>query len=109
MYKEEKHSMSEKRNLFQEGLYVGLGLALRTKERIEQFGTKITEEYNMNEEEGKKFVDDLMKESEETKTRLDEIIEKRLEQYMKDANIPNKKDIDKLSKKIDDLEKKLDQ
>jgi polyhydroxyalkanoate synthesis regulator phasin len=101
--------MSEKRNLFQEGLYVGLGLALRTKERVEQFGKKISEEYNMNEEEGKKFVDDLMKESEETKTRLDEIIEKRLEQYMKDANIPNKKDIDKLSKKIDELEKKLEQ
>ena len=97
----------EKRNLFQEGLYVGLGLAMRTKERVEEFGKKITEEYNMTEEEGKNFVNDLMKESEETQTRLDEIIQNRLEKYMKDSNMPTKKDIDKLSKKIDELEKKM--
>ncbi len=100
--------MSENRNVFQEGLYVGLGLALRTKERIEEFGQKITKEYNMNEEEGKKFVNDLMKESEETETRLDELIEKRLQLYMKEAHMPSKNDIEKLSKKIDDLEKKLE-
>ncbi len=99
---------AEKRDLFQEGLYVGLGLALRTKEKIEEFGKKITSEYEMSEEEGKNFVDDLMKESEETQTRLDSIIEKRLEKYLKEANMPSKGDIDKLSKKIDDLEKKLD-
>lgn len=107
--KEVKQIMSENRNVFQEGMYVGLGLALRTKERIEEFGKKITEEYNMNEDEGKKFVDDLMKESEETQTRLDEIIEKRLEKYMKDVDMPSKKDIDKLSKKIDEMEKKMEQ
>ena len=99
----------EKRNLFQEGLYVGLGLAMRTKERVEEFGKKITEEYNMTEEEGKNFVNDLMKESEETQTRLDEIIQNRLEKYMKDSNMPTKKDIDKLSKKIDELEKKMNE
>ncbi|MFW6330058.1 MAG: hypothetical protein ACOC28_08150, partial [Alkalispirochaetaceae bacterium] len=63
--------MAQKRNPFQEGLYAGLGLALRAKERVEEFGKKISEEYEMNEEEGKRFMDDLMKESEETKTRLD--------------------------------------
>ncbi len=97
------------RNVFQEGLYVGLGLAMRTKEKIEEFGKKISEEYNMNEEEGKKFVDDLMKESEETQTRLDEIIEQRLDKYIKETDLPSKKDIEKLSKKINELEKKLDQ
>ena len=99
--------MAQQRNPFQEGLYAGLGLALRAKERIEEFGKKISEEYEMNEEEGKRFMDDLMKESEETKTRLDEMIEKRLEAYVDDAGIAKKKDIDKLTKKIDELEKKL--
>jgi polyhydroxyalkanoate synthesis regulator phasin len=99
---------SSERNFFQEGLYVGLGLAHRTKERIEEFAKKISDEYNMSEEEGRKFMDDLMKESEETQTRLDEIIEKRLETYLKDAGLPKKQDIDKLSKKIDELEKKLE-
>lgn len=100
--------MAEQRNIFQEGLYVGLGLAHRTKKKIEEFAQKITREYNMSEEEGKRFIDDLLKESEESETRLDELIEKRLQNYMKDANIPTKQDIDKLTKKIDQLEKKLD-
>ncbi|TVQ40716.1 MAG: hypothetical protein EA384_02305 [Spirochaetaceae bacterium] len=99
--------MAQQRNPFQEGLYAGLGLALRAKERIEEFGRKISDEYNMSEEEGKKFMDDLLKQSEETRTRLDEVIEKRLEAYLEQAGIPKKQDIDALSKKIDDLEKKL--
>jgi polyhydroxyalkanoate synthesis regulator phasin len=100
--------MANETNPFQEGLYAGLGLALRAKERVEEFAKKISEDYQMNEEQGKKFMEDLVKQSEETKTRLDEIIESRLEDYMKEAGIPNKKDIDKLSKKIDELEKKLE-
>lgn len=98
----------KKRDLFQEGLYIGLGLAMRTKERIEEWGNKIREEYEMSEEEGKRFVDDLMKESEETRSRLDEIIESRLEGYLERLNLAKKDDIDKLTKKISDLEKKLD-
>ena len=100
--------MAKETNPFQEGLYAGLGLALRAKERVEEFGKKISEDYEMNEEQGKKFMEDLVKQSEETKTRLDEIIESRLDDYMKEAGIFKKKDIDKLSKKIDELEKKLE-
>ncbi len=99
--------MAQQRNPFQEGLYAGLGLALRAKERIEEFGKKISDEYNMSEEEGKKFMDDLVTQSEETRTRLDEVIEKRLEAFLEQSEIPKKQDIDALSSKIDNLEKKL--
>lgn len=99
--------MANETNPFQEGLYAGLGLALRAKEKVEEFGKKITEDYQMNEEQGKKFMEDLVNQSEETRTRLDEIIEARLESYMKDAGMPTKKDFDKLSKKIDELEKNM--
>jgi polyhydroxyalkanoate synthesis regulator phasin len=101
--------MAQQRNFFQEGIYAGLGLALRTKERVEEFAKKITSEYEMNEEEGKRFMDDLVKQSEETRTRLDEIIEKRMENYINDAGLSTKSDMEKLMKKISDLEKKLDQ
>lgn len=100
--------MAEERNLFQEGLYVGLGLALRTREMIEDFANKITKEYKMSEEEGRRFAEDLVKESEETRTRLDEIVEGRIKQYMDDLNVAKKDDLDSISKKLADLEKKLD-
>lgn len=101
--------MAQQRNPFQEGIYAGLGLALRTKERMEDFAKKIMQEHEMNEEEGKRFMDDLVKQSEETKTRLDEVIEKRLEAYVTEAGLSTKADIDKLTRKISELEKKLDQ
>ncbi len=103
----ENVKMAKDSNLFQQGLYVGLGLAHRTKERIESYAKKVSEEYDMNKEEGQNFVEDIVKEADETHTRLDDIVEKRLEMYLKEANIPQKQDIDKLSKKIDELEKKL--
>jgi polyhydroxyalkanoate synthesis regulator phasin len=99
--------MATNRNLFQEGLHVGLGLALRTKEMVEEFGRKITKQYEMTEEEGQRFVDDLLTESEETQTRLDEIIQKRMEAYADEAGLARRKDIDDLSKKLDKLEKEL--
>jgi polyhydroxyalkanoate synthesis regulator phasin len=100
--------MAEDRNLFQEGLYVGLGLALRTQEMIEDFANKVTKEYKMSEEEGRRFAEDLVKESEETRTRLDEMVENRIKQYMDDLNVAKKDDLDSISKKLADLEKKLD-
>jgi polyhydroxyalkanoate synthesis regulator phasin len=99
--------MANETNPFQEGLYAGLGLALRAKEKVEEFGKRIADDYQMNEEQGKKFMEDLVNQSEETRTRLDEIIEARLKAYMEDAGMPSKKDLDKLSKKIDELEKKV--
>ncbi len=101
--------MAQHRIPFQEGLYAGLGLALRAKDRVEEFARRLTSEYEMSEEEGKKFMDDMLKQSEEARTRLDDIIEKRLEAYLERAGVPKKSDFDKLSKKIDDLEKKLAQ
>jgi len=94
-------------NPFQEGLYVGLGLALRTKEMVEEFAHKISHEYEMNEEEGKRFVDDLLHESQETRTRIDEMIEDRIDKYFKDLDLARKDDVDRLVKKMNELEKKL--
>lgn len=101
--------MAQQRNPFQEGLYAGLGLALRTKERVEEYAKKIASEHQMNEEEGKRFMDDMVKESKETRTRLDEIVEQRFQSFIEETGLPKKEDIDKLTKKISDLEKKLEQ
>ncbi|WP_455382448.1 phasin family protein [Salinispira pacifica] len=94
-------------NPFQEGLYVGLGLALRTKEMVEEFAQKIIHQYEMNEDEGKRFVDDLLHESQETRTRVDEMIETRIDKYFKDLDLVRKDDLDRLVKKMNELEKKL--
>jgi polyhydroxyalkanoate synthesis regulator phasin len=101
--------MAQQRNPFQEGLYAGLGMALRTKERVEEYAQKIASEYQMNEDEGKRFLDDMVKESKETRTRLDEIVEQRFQAFVDESGLPRKEDVDKLTKKIADLEKKLDQ
>ncbi|MFW5786174.1 MAG: phasin family protein [bacterium] len=100
--------MAQQRNLFQEGLHVGLGLALRTQEKIQEFAKQIAHQYEMTEEEGKRFAEDLSKQSEQTRTELDTMIQNRLQGYLDDMGIPKKDDFEKLIKKINELEKKLD-
>lgn len=99
--------MAKVDELFQQGLYVGFGLAHRTKERIEEVAQRVSRDFEMTEEEGHRFLEDLLKGLEESNSRLDEFIGARLENYFKEAGVPSKEDIDTLIKKVEELEKKL--
>ena len=65
-------------NPLENAFYAGLGLALRSKEVIEDAAKKIAEENHMNAEEGRKFVEHMMASAESTKDdmarRLDEAV-----------------------------------
>jgi polyhydroxyalkanoate synthesis regulator phasin len=100
--------MAEKnRDLFTESLHAGVGFALRTRDAIEDFAKQMSQQYKLSEEEGRKFADRMVKETEESRTELDEAIEKRVNAYFEKAGVVRKDDIDAIAKKIDALEKKI--
>ena len=57
------------------GLYLGLGLACYTKEKVETFAKEFAERSKMSEEEGRKFADYLREESVKAKAHLQETVE----------------------------------
>lgn len=62
-------------NPFRTGIYAGLGLALRTRNAVLETSRRIARENNMSEVEGRKFVDNLLQQSEDARGRLSERID----------------------------------
>ncbi len=91
-------------NTFMKGVYTGIGLLLKTKERVEEIGNKIAEESKLGEEEGKKFVDNLKKESDEARVEFEKKVEEKVEEVMKRIGLARDEEVQKLKVKISELE-----
>lgn len=93
-------------NPIRTGIYAGLGLALRTRDAVLDTGRRIVEESSMSEEEGRKFVDDLLKQSDDVRGRLSDLIEERVSAVLDRFDLARKSDIDRLEQRIAELETK---
>lgn len=94
-------------NPIKDGLYMGVGLALRTRDAITSFGRSFVNENKMTEEEGKRFVDDLVGQAEETRDRLQALIQEQVDRTLQQYDIARKSDIDRLESRIASLEQRL--
>ena len=88
-------------------LLAGIGLTMRTAERIEEMGSKIADEAKMNEEEGKKFVEDLKKESADAQKDLQKKIDTEVKKALDTTGIARKDELDELKKRLSDLESEV--
>jgi polyhydroxyalkanoate synthesis regulator phasin len=93
-------------NPFRTGIYAGLGLALRTRDAVIDAGRRIVQESSMSEEEGRKFLDDLLKQSEDVRGRLSNLVEERVAEVLNRFDLARRSDIERLEKRIQELESK---
>ncbi|NBB91138.1 MAG: hypothetical protein GVY23_08025 [Spirochaetes bacterium] len=93
-------------NPFRTGIYAGLGLALRTRDAILETGRRIAQESSMSESDGRKFVDKLLRQSEETQGRLNGLVESRVSQVIERLDVAKRSDIERLEERIAELEAK---
>jgi len=96
-------------NLLKKTALVGIGLISMTKDKIEELGKQIAKEANLSEKEGRKFVDDLLKNSEKTKKNIEAKMEKTVKDILKKMDIPSRGDLQKLETRIKKLEKSKQQ
>jgi polyhydroxyalkanoate synthesis regulator phasin len=85
-------------------VYAGIGAAFLTKEKIEELKGDLIEKGKMSQEEGKQFVDDLLRKSEKAKDQLDLWINKRVEDRIQQLNLATKDEIAELQRKIEELQ-----
>ena len=57
-------------DLVKRGILMGIGISSLTKDKIEELAEKIIEESKLSEEEGRKLVEDLLKQSKEARKNL---------------------------------------
>jgi len=92
------------KELLKNVMYAGIGAAFLTKEKIEELKGELIEKGKMSQEEGRQFVDDLLRKSEKAKDQLDLWINKRVEDRIKQLNLATKDEIAELQRKIEELQ-----
>ncbi len=92
------------KELLKNVVYAGIGAAFLTKEKIEELKGDLIEKGKISQEEGKQFVDDLLRKSEKAKDQLDLWINRRVEDRIQQLNLATKDEIAELQRKIEELQ-----
>ncbi|MCK4653338.1 MAG: phasin family protein [Candidatus Cloacimonetes bacterium] len=91
-------------DLLKKTMLTGIGIASMTKDKIEELGKKISKESKLTEEEGKKMVNDLLKQSEKAREDLEAQVQKFVKIALEKLDIPTREDFNRLEKRIKKLE-----
>jgi polyhydroxyalkanoate synthesis regulator phasin len=87
--------------------FTGMGVAYMTKEKVEELGKRLVKEAQLSEAEGKKFLDELQKNSEDTRSALERMVREYSEAAMKKMNLPTRKEMEELQRRVTHLENEL--
>lgn len=89
--------------LIKKAMFTGIGVATLTKEKIEELAGEFVEKGKLSEQEGQKFVDDVLAKSEETKADISRQIEEGIEKAIGKLNLARSSEVEELKKEIDEL------
>lgn len=93
--------------LLRKSMLTGLGLAVLTKDKIEELGREMIKQGEVSEKEGKEFLDELMNKSEQARGDF----QKQVDQFVKDAvaklHLASREDVAELKQRIERLEEAL--
>ncbi|UCD57354.1 MAG: phasin family protein [Candidatus Hydrogenedentota bacterium] len=88
-------------------ILASIGAFSIAEEGIEKFVRDLVERGEASEKEGKKIVDDFRKRTRRNRKDLERNVDERIQKALRSFRLPTKKDVDALSKKIDELEKRV--
>lgn len=91
-------------DLLKKTLYVSLGILTMTKERVEELAKKVASEAKLSESEGKQFIDEVLKRSDEIKESIDKIVNEKTTLLLKTMNIPTRSEMNELELRVKKLE-----
>jgi len=84
-------------------LYLGAGAAFVTKEKIEELKNDLVDKGKLTQDEGKQFVDDLLKKSDDIKGKFDEKIREIVAEQLEKLKVAKSDDIADLRAQINEL------
>ena len=77
-------------DVIKKAMMIGIGLALKTKDEVEDYAKDLITRGEITENDGRKFIDDLQKRYEESRETLEEKIEVIIKDILKKGNIAKK-------------------
>ena len=94
-------------DLIKKTMMAGIGLALKTRDEVEDLVKDLVKKGNMNEQEGKKFLDELLSRYDEAKVKMEERVEKMVKDFLKKADVVTGDELKALKKEIRELKKAI--
>ena len=85
-------------------LYAGVGLAFLTRDKIEELGKRVAEEARLNESDGKKFIDEMLKKSEDAKSAFEKAVQSGVDAALEKLEIPRRAEVKALEARVKALE-----
>jgi polyhydroxyalkanoate synthesis regulator phasin len=99
--------MTDLLDIVKKTMITGIGLALKTKDEVEDWANDLVKRGELKEEEGGKFVDELMKRYDEAREDLENRVEKKVKELLKKANVATLDDVKVLKKEVKKLKKQI--
>lgn len=90
-------------------IYFGLGALTLTREKAEKVFSEMVEKGEMNRDEAKQWVEDVIKRGEEEKTELRAAIRKEIDEIRSDFPLVTKADLEAIEARLAAIESKLQQ
>lgn len=88
--------------------YLGAGAAFATKDKIDEIKNDLVEKGKMTQDEGRQFVDDLIKRSEKARADMEKKVQDVVAEQMAKMNMATKDDLADLQKQVQELRKMLE-
>lgn len=92
------------KELLKNVVYAGIGAAFLTRDKIEDIRGELVTKGKLTKDEGKEFVDDLVKKSESAKDQLELWLTRQVEDRVKQLNLATTDDVADLRRKIEELQ-----
>jgi polyhydroxyalkanoate synthesis regulator phasin len=94
-------------DLLKKSMTFSIGLAVKTKEEIEELAKEFMHQGKMSEQEGNKFMDDMLRRYEDSKKSLENKVEKIVRDILKKSDIASLKELEALKQEVRELKDKL--
>jgi polyhydroxyalkanoate synthesis regulator phasin len=93
--------------LIKKTLLTGVGLAVMTKDKVEELGKELASQARLSENEGKEFVDHLLTQSETARKDFETRISAAVQKTVSGLNLASKDEVARLSAKVEELAARL--
>jgi polyhydroxyalkanoate synthesis regulator phasin len=92
------------KDLINKALALGLGLAVVSKEQIEKVVDELVKKGELSVNDSKDLMKELLQKGEEHQKDINTKLREQVQKILNELNIPSKADIDRLEKRIAQLE-----
>lgn len=100
--------MTEISEIFRKMALFGIGTIAISQEKIEEFTQEMIKKGEMNREEGKKFVFEVLAEKDKQRKEVEEKINNKVKEVIANSGLAMKKDVAELSVRMEKIEASFD-